>query len=74
MTAIENIRESLLKIDQFGVPLTLRIGNKNIFNTQMGAFMTMFLTFVLVKSGYSLVYDLMTRGSPQVIVNQQYMM
>ena len=54
----------LLRIDQFGVPITLRIGNHGVYNTVLGSMVTILLVFILLRSLYGLSYDLVNKGNP----------
>ena len=63
------LSEKLLKIDRFGVPLTLRVTNKKTFNTHFGSITTIILSVILIRSFISLMENLFTKGDPVVVVN-----
>ena len=53
-----------MNIDQFGTPVALMIGNNSMYNTQLGAIVTLLMIGVLILSFQSLSDELFNRGSP----------
>lgn len=74
MSIIQVLKLNLIKIDRFGIPISLRIGRNPEFNTQFGALITLALFGILIRSCYGLVYDIFSRSNPSVITSEEYML
>lgn len=72
MTIWNNLKSMYRSMDLFGVPLNLRIGNRDSYKTYFGANLSFLIYGLILQSLYSLVEEVFTQSNPFVVQQDEY--